>query len=275
MVEARRAHGTIVGNLMRELGLSLKGSPCRVFSQSTKVQVADDTILYPDLFVTCDRDDLRTEMIFRAPLLVVEVLSPTTQAWDRSRKFVLYRRLPSLREVVLVDPDTRDVQAFRRSDSDQWVLHDITEDAVLRLPCTEAEVAMVDAFGGVEPAGRACSAQWRRLACPDWSTRALAARTERGGEPAFEGHRCAWCARPIPERSLSDQVQPAPELHPVAGTETAEHAKSREPLRSEAVYAWHRYGAACLSQQAARRSVPRPEPGAVTRGDGRNAGQRP
>jgi Uma2 family endonuclease len=250
MVEARRAHGTIVGNLMRELGLSLKGSPCRVFSQSTKVQVADDTILYPDLFVTCDRDDLRTEMIFRAPLLVVEVLSPTTQAWDRSRKFVLYRRLPSLREVVLVDPDTRDVQAFRRSDSDQWVLHDITEDAVLRLPCTEAEVAMVDAFGGVEPAGRACSAQWRRLACPD-------------------------CARPIPERSLSDQVQPAPELHPVAGTETAEHAKSREPLRSEAVYAWHRYGAACLSQQAARRSVPRPEPGAVTRGDGRNAGQRP
>lgn len=153
MVGSRREHGTIVGNLMRELGLSLKGSPCRVFSESMKVQVADDTILYPDLFVTCDRDDLRTEMIFRAPLLVVQVLSSTTQAWDRSRNFALYCRLPSLREVVLVDPDTHDVQAFRRSDSDQWVLHDMTEDAVLRLPCIEAEVAMVEVFDGVEPAG--------------------------------------------------------------------------------------------------------------------------
>lgn len=152
MVGARRSHGTVVGNLMRELGVRLKGTPCRAFSEGMKVQVADDTIFYPDLFVTCDRDDLRTEMIFRAPLLVVEVLSPGTQAYDRSRKFALYRRLRSLREYLLIDPDTRDVQSFRRNAADEWVLHDMTDEALLQLPCIEAELAMTDLFDGVDPA---------------------------------------------------------------------------------------------------------------------------
>lgn len=151
MVGARRSHGTVVGNLMRELGMRLKGSPCRPFSETMKVQVADDTILHPDLFVTCDRDDLRAEMIFRAPVLVVEVLSPSTQAHDRSRKFALYRRLPSLQEYLLIDPDTRDVQAFRCNAAGEWVLHDMTDAPALQLPCIGVEVAMADVFDGVTP----------------------------------------------------------------------------------------------------------------------------
>lgn len=82
--------------------------------QSAKVQ-AGDAILYPDVFVTCDAADLRTEQIFTAPTLIVEVLSPSTQAYDRGLKFTLYRRLASLREYLLVDPDTRELQLFRRS----------------------------------------------------------------------------------------------------------------------------------------------------------------
>jgi Uma2 family endonuclease len=152
MVGARRSHGLVVGNLMRELGVRLRGSPCRPFSESMKLQIADDTLLYPDVFVTCDRDDLRTEMIFRAPTLVVEVLSPGTQAYDRSRKFALYRRIPSLREYVLVDPDTRDVQAFRRNADDQWVLFDMSEEAALVLPCIDVTVPLADLFDGVDPA---------------------------------------------------------------------------------------------------------------------------
>jgi Uma2 family endonuclease len=152
MVGARRSHGTVVGNLMRELGQRLKGSPCRAFSESMKVQVADDSIVYPDLFVTCDRDDLRTEMIFHAPVLVVEVLSPGTQAHDRGRKFALYRRLSSLREYLLIDPDSRDVQAFRRTADGQWVLHDMTDAEMLVLPCIDVELPMAEVFDGVEPA---------------------------------------------------------------------------------------------------------------------------
>ncbi len=152
MVGARRSHGTVVMNLGAQLMHKLKGSPCRVFSESMKVQIADDTIVYPDLFVTCDRDDLRTEMIFRSPMLVVEVLSPGTQAYDRGRKFALYRRLPSLREYLLIDPDSLDVQAFRRTADGQWMLHDMTDAPVLALACIDVEVPMMELFDGVEPA---------------------------------------------------------------------------------------------------------------------------
>lgn len=152
MVGARRSHGCVITNLSAELRAALKGSPCRVFSEGMKVQIADDTVLYPDVFVTCDAADLRTEQIFRAPMLVIEVLSPSTQVYDRTRKFTLYRRLPSLREYLLVDPDTRDVQAFRRNDNNEWVLHDLSEAAELDLPCLAARFPMAEVFDGVEPA---------------------------------------------------------------------------------------------------------------------------
>jgi Uma2 family endonuclease len=147
-----RGHGTVVANLVCEIGTRLKGSPCRAMSTSAQLQVGDDTMLYPDLFVTCDRGDLRTEMIFRAPLLAIEVLSPTTQAYDKGRKFALYRQLPSLREYVLIDPDTRDVQAFRRNAADEWVLHDMTDTEALVLPCIDARVPLAEVFDGVDAA---------------------------------------------------------------------------------------------------------------------------
>ncbi len=151
MVGARRVHACVVMNLARSLGNALAGSRCRVFSESAKVAPADDTILYPDVFVTCDAADLRTDMIFRAPKLVVEVLSPSTQAYDRSLKFALYRHMPSLLEYGLIDPDTRRVEVFRRGADGLWVLHDMSESAALELTSVGCRVPMVDLFDGVEP----------------------------------------------------------------------------------------------------------------------------
>jgi Uma2 family endonuclease len=97
-VGARRVHGQVCLNLAAALKAQLKGSPCAVFMESLKVQIGRDTLVYPDVFVTCDPSDLRTEQVFAAPTMVVEVLSPSTQAYDRGLKFTLYRSLPSLRE---------------------------------------------------------------------------------------------------------------------------------------------------------------------------------
>lgn len=152
MVGGRRTHGSIVSNLVRHLGNHLSSGPCRVFSESMKIQIVDEAILYPDVFVTCDQADLATEMIFRAPIVVIEVLSPSTQAYDRSLKFALYRRIPSLREYVLIDPESRRIEGFRRGDDGLWVLHDMSEDAALMLPAIDAEVAMTDVFSGVDAA---------------------------------------------------------------------------------------------------------------------------
>ena len=72
MVGARRAHGRVVLNLARRISETLEGSPCQAFVENMKVLVAQDTVLYPDVFVTCDSTDLATDMIFKAPVLVVD-----------------------------------------------------------------------------------------------------------------------------------------------------------------------------------------------------------
>jgi len=152
MVGARRTHGRVVSNLVRHLGNQLAGSPCQIFHEGMKVQVADEAVLYPDLFVTCDKTDLATDMIFRSPRLVVEVLSPGTQAYDRSQKFALYRRIASFQEYLLVDPDTRRVEAFRRGPDDLWVLHDMSQDEAMVAASVGCRVPLAEVFAGIEPA---------------------------------------------------------------------------------------------------------------------------
>jgi Uma2 family endonuclease len=151
MVGARRVHACVVDNVRRELGNQLKGTACRVFGESAKLQIGDDTVLYPDVFVTCDKADLATDLIFRSPLLVVEVLSPSTQGYDRSAKFALYRRIPSLVEYILVDPDTRRVEAFRRDAAGQWVIHDMSEGPAMEAASIGCSIAMAAVFDGVDP----------------------------------------------------------------------------------------------------------------------------
>ena len=152
MVGGRRTHGRVVSNLNRRLSEQLEGTPCQVFAEGMKVQIADDTLLYPDVFVTCDKADLATDMIFRAPTLVIEVLSPSTQAYDRSQKFALYRRLASLQEYILVDPETRRVEGFQRGADDRWVLCDMSQDDVLQAGSVGCSVAMEQVFQGMDPA---------------------------------------------------------------------------------------------------------------------------
>ncbi|MDE2398033.1 MAG: Uma2 family endonuclease [Burkholderiales bacterium] len=157
MVGARRIHGRVVANLARALGNGLAGSPCQVFVESMKVQIAEDTVLYPDLFVTCDPADLATELIFRAPRLVVEVLSPGTQAYDRSAKFALYRRIPALQEYLLVDPETRRVESFRRGADDLWVLHDMSDGDAVEAASIGARMSLADVFAGIDPPAAAAA----------------------------------------------------------------------------------------------------------------------
>ena len=84
MVGGRRIHERVIANLSRQLGNHLAGSASQVFVAGMKLQLADNTVLYPDVMVTCDRADLRADLAMRAPTLVIEVLSPSTQAYDRS-----------------------------------------------------------------------------------------------------------------------------------------------------------------------------------------------
>ena len=150
-VGGRRAHGRVVSNLDRHFGNHLAGSPCEVFCEGMKVQAGDDTILYPDVFVTCDKGDLSTDMIFTAPTLIVEVLSPSTQAYDRSQKFALYRQLDSLQEYLLIDPDTRRAEAFRRTPDGQWLFFDMSSEEHLVVVSIDCRVPLAEVFRGIDP----------------------------------------------------------------------------------------------------------------------------
>jgi Uma2 family endonuclease len=151
MTGGRRTHGRVLLNVARRFAEHLESSACQVFADSMKLQVADDATVYPDVFITCDKADLATEMVFRAPTVIVEVLSPSTQAYDRGLKFALYRRIASLQEYVLIDPETRDVEVFRRNAEGLWVLYDMTAGNHLHLASIDARIPLVEVFAGVNP----------------------------------------------------------------------------------------------------------------------------
>lgn len=149
MVGVRRVHGIVTGNVFAALRQHVKGSPCQAFTESLKLK-ANQNIFYPDVFVTCDKADLQTDMIFTAPTIIVEVLSPLTQAYDRGLKFAAYRQIKSLKEYALIDPDTLVVELFRRGADGLFTLHDYTGQAACEFASLGYTIALAEIFEGLE-----------------------------------------------------------------------------------------------------------------------------
>jgi Uma2 family endonuclease len=147
------AHYTIAGNVFGSLRTALRGSACRAFIAGMKVYIAAaDAALYPDVFVTCDArdrgDDARHAKSH--PRLIVEVLSPSTAAWDRGRKFELYQQIPELQEYLLIEQDRLHADLFRRNAEGLWVLHPAGPEAVVKLASVEVELALTSFYEDVE-----------------------------------------------------------------------------------------------------------------------------
>jgi len=151
MVGGRRIHNQLAGNVFAALKQQLKGRRCQAFIETAKVLTDEGNLFYPDVFVTCDSADLKTDYIFRSPSVIVEVMSPTTQAYDRGLKFTLYRRLASLREYALIDPETREVVVFRRGGDGLFTLHDLTGAPAIEFTSIACVISAEDVFEGIEP----------------------------------------------------------------------------------------------------------------------------
>ncbi len=124
MAGASDAHVTISGNVFSALRAHLRGGPCRAYIADMKLRIdAADAFFYPDVFVTCAAADAALTHFKREPVLIVEVLSPATAAFDRGGKFAHYRSLASLREYVLIDCERVAVDVFRREVNGHWVLY--------------------------------------------------------------------------------------------------------------------------------------------------------
>ena len=118
MAGAEDRHVTVAGNIYMALRQHLSGSPCRTYMSDMRLQVAAaNSYFYPDVLVTCSALDLASPLVKTEPKLIVEVLSPSTAAFDRGNKFSHYRSLASLEEYALIDLDgLRVLHPFARGD---------------------------------------------------------------------------------------------------------------------------------------------------------------
>lgn len=151
MAGAGDRHVTIAGNLFALLRNHLRGSGCRVYISDMKARLESlNRFYYPDVMVTCDQRDRETPTYKQFPKLIVEVLSDSTEAFDRGDKFADYQSLESLREYVLINTKRQRVECFRRNDAGLWVLQSYTlEQQSFRLESINFEGAIAELYEDV------------------------------------------------------------------------------------------------------------------------------
>jgi Uma2 family endonuclease len=154
MAGATRPHNRAKDNLVIELGGRLKGGSCQVFSSDQKVRLSDTgRFAYPDIVIVCGEpeDDPADDTILANPQIVIEVLSPSTERYDRGFKAVQYQRSPTVRELVFVAQDAMRVERYVRQPDNTWVLTVFDDPAgEFMLATAPARVPLADVYRGVK-----------------------------------------------------------------------------------------------------------------------------
>jgi Uma2 family endonuclease len=147
-------HSLIINNVQSALTNLLRDRDCLVFNADLRVSVRWDTLItYPDATIVSDPpnyvDDLRDTVT--NPTLVVEVLSPSTARKDRGDKTLLYRQVPSMREILLVEPAPVWIEHYWKLPNGHWELETVTDPAaVLRLPTLDCELPVAEIYRKVD-----------------------------------------------------------------------------------------------------------------------------
>ena len=142
-------HNDIALNLYSALRLHLRPRGCRVNVSDVKVQLTAGPYYYPDLVVSCHSQDLNSRKFIQHPKLIVEVLSPRTEAKDRGEKLAYYRTIPSLAEYVLIDSEKIAVECYRRGEGRLWLYYSYTAGEVINLESIEFEFLIDLLYEGV------------------------------------------------------------------------------------------------------------------------------
>ena len=151
MAEESDRHTLIAANLAVLLKNHLRKSKYHSYISDTKVYIeAVNSYYYPDLVVSCDVLDRAFDDFLRYPCLVVEVLSPETEAFDRADKFTDYRTLESLQEYVLISQNQMSVECFRRTPEGEWVLYSYGEADRIQLVSVNFQCAVTEVYKNVD-----------------------------------------------------------------------------------------------------------------------------
>jgi Uma2 family endonuclease len=151
-------HSLIATNFTAEVGNALRQRDCRVYSGGLRILCLTGLGTYPDASIVCGEPQYRDEQqTLLNPVVIVEVLSSTTEAYDRGKKFAQYQALPSLQGYVLISQDHVRIDHFaRQSRAGQWLLTTFSDpDGTLILPAIEISLSMAEIYAKVtfeEPA---------------------------------------------------------------------------------------------------------------------------
>ena len=154
MSGASLVHEDIVSNFLHTLRSRLPDG-CKTSGSNVRVKVPEfPPYRYPDLTIVCGHRESETisglEMLLN-PQAIIEVLSPSTEAFDRGAKFTYYKSIPSLREYILVAPDRAHITHLVLRDGGEWTIEDVLDiDGVLTLPTFGVDVPLADIYQGVE-----------------------------------------------------------------------------------------------------------------------------
>jgi Uma2 family endonuclease len=150
------AHNLIKGNLVAALRPAAKRRGGRVLDESVLLVVrANAFYTYPDVMVTSDPADRRDPYLVRRPLLLAEILSPTSAEYDRTEKFANYQQLPSLRHYLLISQSAWVVEWFRRDDAGQWIYTLLsTAESILEIPDLNLTLPLRELYDDTDVAPR-------------------------------------------------------------------------------------------------------------------------
>jgi Uma2 family endonuclease len=150
MTGASKNHNRILTSTVAALYAQLRQRPCDVFSSDMRVKVPETGLYtYPDITVVCGEpqfEDSEVDTLLN-PMVIIEILSPSTEAYDRGKKFQHYRTIPSFQDYVLISQDNIRVEHYRRQENDKWEMADAhTLDAAITLPSVDCTICLSDIY---------------------------------------------------------------------------------------------------------------------------------
>ncbi len=149
MAGAGSSHNLIVSNLIRTLGNQLRTSPCLVYPSDMRVQVNENShYAYPDVMIVCDEPEFLNDRknTLLNPMVIFEVLSESTELYDRGKKFQAYRSISSLRNYILISSESRQIEVFSKNGNGQWVIFDMDAEGKIKIPYLDCELSLDEVY---------------------------------------------------------------------------------------------------------------------------------
>ncbi len=154
MSGAGARHNVIFSNFFGDLAYRLKDHPCKPYGSDMRVNIPENTLYtYPDISIYCGDivpsakdDDTAT-----SPIVIIEILSPSTKEYDRGTKFKLYRSIESLKEYILIDSEAINVELFTRSEANVWQLTEMKSlDDILTIKTVQLSITLLNIYKGTK-----------------------------------------------------------------------------------------------------------------------------